>query len=117
LVYYTIAREGEGFGHHLSLSLGGRYTAGTVGRTFAACAAALLGVPPGYLAVARSENTVFHLKFAMTAEGQAAFAAAPVEVPGPDQARRLHRACAEVGRRLRVQDVNVAALAREQREG
>jgi hypothetical protein len=114
LVYYAIYRDGGAFVHHLSLSLGGRYTSAAVGRTFAAAAAALLGVPAGALAVERSENTVYHLRFGLTAAGHEEFAAVPVAVPGPEEARRLHREWAAAGRQLRVGEVNVAALARDQ---
>jgi hypothetical protein len=117
LLCYTISRQGEEYHHHLSLSMAGRYTPAAVGRCFVAYAGLLLGVPPGVLAVGRSENSYFHAQFGLAAEGQAEFERAEVQVPPPAAAAQVQAECFRAGEQLRVESINVGAMMRRGSSG
>lgn len=84
---YTITHEPDGYVHHFSLRHAGGYTAMAVGRGFIAFALRLLGIEPSRVDVQRSENTVFHAEFVLSAEEQRTFAERPILQPSHEDAR------------------------------
>jgi hypothetical protein len=73
-VFLTIRREGDTYVHHVSVSIMGRYTPHTLGRTFVVFVAERLGWPLGQAEFAYSrEGVAFHGELRLDGEAQRAW--------------------------------------------
>lgn len=108
VILHTITREGPGFVHHCSLSLGGGYTAHAVGSVYMALVTLVLGLDDSDLTVHITPAHRYHLEFILDEGQQAAFAARDVAVSAVGTASELHERCLVQRDRLKFLHVRPA---------